>query len=292
MLKRLQKFILISFIFHVVMSLTLVLAANLFQGKERKGPKPIVVDLVKGTGENPSLSPFKKTDKLPKFKKSDMKVTGKDNKPATQTEKKETPIKEVKKEPVKEEPKKEEPKKEEPKPKEKVASKNNTKKEVKKEPKQAPLSAEEKRRLETLKKMEKMASSGVKPEAAQVEKEGDGQSPEGALKVGQNELNAILVSYFSKVKKQVQGQWIAVTQGAGSKLKAEIVVQINSVGEVEKSYVETPSGNVDFDQSTLKAIDRASPFPPPPAEIKDQILTQGFSILFDPESVTGGSNKN
>ena len=44
-----------------------------------------------------------------------MKVTGKDNKPATQTEKKETPIKEVKKEPVKEEPKKEEPKKEEPK---------------------------------------------------------------------------------------------------------------------------------------------------------------------------------
>jgi outer membrane biosynthesis protein TonB len=42
------------------------------------------------------------------------------------------------------------------------------------------------------------------------------------------------------------------------------------------------SGNGSVDDSALRAIQRASPFPVPPEELKWEALNEGFLVEFDP----------
>jgi len=67
------------------------------------------------------------------------------------------------------------------------------------------------------------------------------------------------------------------------KLTATISLTIDSTGKLLRQNPEKMSGNRLFDDSILKAIKRAAPFPPfPPAMDKAQ---EEFVITFDPNDI-------
>ncbi|MBU4320737.1 MAG: cell envelope integrity protein TolA [Thermodesulfovibrionales bacterium] len=74
---------------------------------------------------------------------------------------------------------------------------------------------------------------------------------------------AILEDYFERIGKEIRQRW-AFPEAWGKNLEAVISVTIMSNGVVKINKVEKSSGNVLFDRSVLRAINKASPFPPPP----------------------------
>lgn len=52
-------------------------------------------------------------------------------------------------------------------------------------------------------------------------------------------------------------------------LEAIVIIRIKPNGELEDARLEKRSGFHPFDESTIRAIKKASPFPPPPIDLKD-----------------------
>ncbi len=127
-------------------------------------------------------------------------------------------------------------------------------------------------------------------EAAQIKDEGTGQSPDGSLEVT-GEVDAILAKYVGDIIRKVQAEWITTpkSQEGGQTLKAQVTVIIDSEGNLLSTSFESKSGDESFDLSAMRAVERSAPFPPPPLEIKDEVVSEGFLIEFSPRSVVGGA---
>ncbi|MCX5717141.1 MAG: cell envelope integrity protein TolA [Nitrospirae bacterium] len=87
-----------------------------------------------------------------------------------------------------------------------------------------------------------------------------------SAKVSANEA-AILEGYPEKIGKEIRQRW-AFPEAWGKTLEAVISVTIMSNGTVKINSVEKSSGNVLFDRSVLRAINKASPVSPPPHEME------------------------
>lgn len=87
-----------------------------------------------------------------------------------------------------------------------------------------------------------------------------------SAKGGSNEIS-ILEGYVEKIGKEIWQQWIG-SEAWGKNLEAIISVTIMSNGTVKINRVEKSSGNVFFDRSVLRAINKASPVSPPPHEME------------------------
>lgn len=123
----------------------------------------------------------------------------------------------------------------------------------------------------------------VEVNAAQTRNEDTGQSPFGSDEG--STIDPQLMAYYNIVKSKIKKNWIkGEYQGT---LRAHLVVTIDGMGNTLSVEVEKSSGNGSFDESARRAVKRSAPFPPPPASIKDEVLTEGFEFDFFPNSMSG-----
>ncbi len=98
-----------------------------------------------------------------------------------------------------------------------------------------------------------------------------GGAPGGA------EMDAQMRAYYAAIWSRIKGRW-ALPQGIlpGEVLETVIDVTILRSGAVTEVSFEKRSGNRYFDDSAMKAIQRASPLPPLPAWIGDSSIGVGI----------------
>jgi colicin import membrane protein len=98
-----------------------------------------------------------------------------------------------------------------------------------------------------------------------------------ASQLGTVEGDAQMRAYYAMVWSRIKGRW-ALPQGIlhGEVLEAVIDVTILRNGAVTQVNFEKRSGNGYFDESAMKAIRKASPFPPLPAWIGESSLGVGI----------------
>lgn len=65
-------------------------------------------------------------------------------------------------------------------------------------------------------------------------------------------------------------------------LRAQVAIRISRAGEVTKTTLAKSSGNPLFDNAVLAALQRASPFPPPPDALRDRLAREGVVLEFKP----------
>ncbi len=82
--------------------------------------------------------------------------------------------------------------------------------------------------------------------------------------------------YLSALKKKIHQNWSLPQWLSGSNLKAQVIVTLDSSGAVTRSQIYVSSGNSMFDNSCLAAVQQASPFAPPPAQVANAILLIKF----------------
>ncbi len=94
---------------------------------------------------------------------------------------------------------------------------------------------------------------------------------------GDAEMNAKMRAYYAMIWSRIKGGW-ALPQGIlpGEVLETVINVTILRSGAVTGMEFEKRSGNRYFDESALKAIRKAIPFPPLPAWINEGSLDVGI----------------
>ena len=100
-------------------------------------------------------------------------------------------------------------------------------------------------------------------------------SPSASGEVTSSRMNA----YYALIWSRIKSQW-ALPRGIlqTDNLEAIIDVKIQRDGSVSRLEIEKSSGNRYFDQSAVKAVRKASPFPALPAWIQD--TSAEFGIKF------------
>jgi TonB family protein len=84
--------------------------------------------------------------------------------------------------------------------------------------------------------------------------------------------------YYQKVQERIKDAW---SFGGGSKdLTTTVNFAIAPDGRLTGLELAHSSNNASFDQSVLRAIRRAAPFPPPPERYRDQ-FAQGVQAVFE-----------
>jgi TonB family protein len=84
--------------------------------------------------------------------------------------------------------------------------------------------------------------------------------------------------YCQTVKKRIQDAWNFA--GKNPKLTATVTVGINSDGSLNAVRVSDASRDSAFDDSVVRAIRLAAPFPPPPEKYRAQ-FADGVPVIFN-----------
>jgi periplasmic protein TonB len=74
--------------------------------------------------------------------------------------------------------------------------------------------------------------------------------------------------YFRAVQQKVKDAW--TFPGGSNDLSADVEFSIGADGTLNGVKIAKSSGDAAFDESVLRAIRRAAPFPPPPAQYRSQ----------------------
>jgi TonB family protein len=90
--------------------------------------------------------------------------------------------------------------------------------------------------------------------------------------------NAEFLLYCQTVKKRIQDAWNFA--GTNLKLTATVTVGINPDGSLNTVRVSDASRDPGFDDSVVRAIRLASPFPPPPEKYRAQ-FAEGVPVIFN-----------
>ncbi len=123
---------------------------------------------------------------------------------------------------------------------------------------------------------------------AQAKKGESGQSPWGG-DIG-DEVDPQVITYYNTLKRRIQKEWVlSGSDYAGGTLSTKIVVLIDGEGNVISADFEKSSGDGSFDDSAMRALKKASPFPIPPDTVKNEALTEGFEFEFKPGMVSGSA---
>ena len=126
----------------------------------------------------------------------------------------------------------------------------------------------------------------VVPESAQVKESGEGYkygTSNKPLKVPISDPE--YVKYQAMVRAKIIQEWIVpmkFTEEGSGNFNARLEVMINTDGDVVTVRWDSPSGHASFDQSAVRAVKRASPFPKPPDKLAWEAYNEGFLVEFDP----------
>src|SRR5262245_18435705 len=89
--------------------------------------------------------------------------------------------------------------------------------------------------------------------------------------------------YLRQLQAKISERWAPPRHAAAGAEKAVVVFEIGRDGQIKEPSVEKTSGNAIYDQSALRAVMEASPFPPLPPEFKAPSLRVHFGFEFRPE---------
>jgi TonB family protein len=111
--------------------------------------------------------------------------------------------------------------------------------------------------------------------------EGGGRAVEGgAVGIragGSNVLQEVrLRAYYNQLWDHVTSHWTLPPSLKGKDFSVIVSVVLDRQGTILKSWVEEASGSDAFDQSALRALQRAQPLPPIPDAVPDATLEVGF----------------
>jgi colicin import membrane protein len=86
--------------------------------------------------------------------------------------------------------------------------------------------------------------------------------------------------YLSSIKSKVLSNWSVPQWLMEANLKASVVVLVDERGHVVKKTISRSSGNDIFDGQALEAVEKSSPFEPPPDRIRGVLSTSGIIFNF------------
>jgi colicin import membrane protein len=108
------------------------------------------------------------------------------------------------------------------------------------------------------------------------------QSP-GNQESGDSGAQEMLRLWLEGVRNRINSRWSVFGDHRQVRGPTEISVQINDDGRLVDAAVNRSSGNQVFDQSALRAIFQADPFPPISPEVREQIhKAGGLALRFAP----------
>jgi len=268
--KRLKKFITLSIVFHIIAVYVVWFSPIAKNDLNKRDYKVTWIKLSKGDGGTNKTASLKNTKALPQSTIREQKLALKEQ----STDKKGSDLRSHKSETKKQV-------KQLPSQK-KTSNKGgiNLNKKSKKRPKTKSIMANALARID-----QELKQREVEMTVAQAKSEDTGQSPFGTDKG--SEIVPALISYYNKLKRKINNEWVLAKGEFAGPLVAKIVVMINSNGAILKSHFKKSSGDGSFDASAMRALKRSAPFPIPPTSIRSEALSEGFLIEFNPKKVTG-----
>lgn len=147
-------------------------------------------------------------------------------------------------------------------------------------------SAADRKIRDALAKIDKQLSGRqIVPESGQVPGNQDGYkygTSNKPLRVSPSDPEYL--KYQAMVRAKIIRSWIVPTvyTGEGGRYRVRLEVMINNDGDVVSTRWAQRSGNPSFDQSAMRAIRNASPFPRPPDRLAWEAYNEGFLVEFDP----------
>ncbi|MBL7661612.1 cell envelope integrity protein TolA [bacterium] len=137
---------------------------------------------------------------------------------------------------------------------------------------------EKKRREKLLEDALAGKKANYKGESADVGGEGPGAARLGGTGGGGGKLGSLeFVAYRNALMNHIKKGWHWMP--GGPHLQARIEVRIEPTGEISSFRLLNSSGRSDFDDSAMRAVQKSSPVPPPPAALIEIFKTQ--AVLFD-----------
>ncbi len=120
-------------------------------------------------------------------------------------------------------------------------------------------------RLASLKK--KMVSIGGVRNEKLVTRMPPQRSAIGAVRSSQGTGGTAEPEYLNRIKGEIEQAWFWPSDWGNKRLQAIIAVTVRKDGTLKVEDWGKKSGNIFFDKSVLKAIEKASPVSPPPKEL-------------------------
>lgn len=134
------------------------------------------------------------------------------------------------------------------------------------------------KRLEALRAMrEKQRDALPSGDRAPVPKGGTGAPGVRSSGVADREILDLRYRlYYNMIWEKIRNAWV-LPEGITKDKNLEVIValRIKRDGTIEKYWIEKGSGNTYFDQSTIRAINKANPLPPLPEGFMEEIFEVG-----------------
>jgi TonB family protein len=89
------------------------------------------------------------------------------------------------------------------------------------------------------------------------------------------------VIYQNRMLTTIKNNWVWV--GQRSNLKVVVRFHIKDSGEIVGLKVTQPSGNLSYDESVLRAVNKSSPLPAPPEAVRKDFSE--VELAFRPEDL-------
>ncbi len=125
---------------------------------------------------------------------------------------------------------------------------------------------------------EKGAKSNYQGESANAGGTGFGAAKLGGKGMGGGTLASVeFIAYRNALEKHIKSGWHWIA--SNEKLVAQVVFNIDTQGNITNARITASSGMVAFDESVIRAINKASPVPTPPETVYDQF--KSVRITFD-----------
>lgn len=121
--------------------------------------------------------------------------------------------------------------------------------------------------------------------AAQTKDGGTGQSLQGGEE-GSTEATELIL-YYNQVRQKISKEWVIIKSEFAGALVSRIVVRIDVNGNIIDANTKLSSGDGSFDESAMRAVKKAVPFPVPPVALRTDLAQDGFEFVFNPKSVSG-----
>ena len=86
--------------------------------------------------------------------------------------------------------------------------------------------------------------------------------------------------YFQSVEDKIRANWSLPQWLIDAQLRAQALVLIDESGGIKKKQVLKSSGNSEFDDRMMDAIDKAAPFPAPPERLQGVLSEKGIVFNF------------
>jgi protein TonB len=146
------------------------------------------------------------------------------------------------------------------------------------------------KRLEAMQKLEAMmkASSPAASPNAQASANSQKTAPGNLIRGNEVSRGSSLhgvqrldhENYINAVDEHVHRYWNLPQWMANANFKARVLVFVDAQGNVVKKQMTHASGNQVFDERVMLAIERSSPFPPPPSNLVNILAVDGIEFGF------------